>query len=43
MASLSDIVTPQERGVYASYMSVGAQAGPPLGPIIGGLLGQYLG
>jgi len=42
-AVVSDIVTSQERGSYVSYMSVSAQAGPPLGPIIGGLLGQYLG
>lgn len=42
-AVVSDIVTPQERGVYVSYMSVIPQAGPSLGPIIGGLLGQYLG
>jgi MFS family permease len=42
-AVVSDIVTSQERGVYVSYMSAGAQAEPSLGPIIGGLLGQYLG
>lgn len=42
-AVVSDIVTPQERGVYVSYMSVAPQAGPSLGPIIGGLLGEYLG
>jgi MFS family permease len=42
-AVVSDIVTSAERGSYVSYMSVSAQAGPPLGPIIGGLLGQYLG
>lgn len=42
-AVISDIVTSQERGVYVSYMSVSVMAGPSLGPIIGGLLGQYLG
>jgi MFS family permease len=42
-AVASDIVTSQERGVYVSYMSIAPQAGPSLGPIISGLLGQYLG
>lgn len=36
-------VTSQECGVYVSYMSIAPQAGPSLGPIIGGLPGQYLG
>jgi MFS family permease len=42
-AVVSDIITSQERGVYVSYLSVAPQAGPSLGPIIGGLLSQYLG
>ena len=41
-AGVSDAVTSQERGVYASYMSVAPWAGPSLGPIIGGHLRQYL-
>ncbi|KAF2270032.1 MFS general substrate transporter [Lojkania enalia] len=42
-AVVSDIVTSQDRGRYVSYISIVSQAGPSLGPIIGGLLGQYLG
>lgn len=42
-AVAADIVTSTERGVYVSYMSVAPQAGPSLGPIIGGLIAQYLG
>lgn len=42
-AVIADMVSSQERGVYVSYASVPALAGPSLGPIIGGLLGQYLG
>jgi multidrug resistance protein len=42
-AVVADLVTSQERGVYVSYMSIAPQAGPALGPVIGGLLAQYLG
>ena len=42
-AVASDMVTSQERGAYVSYLSVAPQAGISFGPIIGGLLGQYLG
>lgn len=42
-AVVADIVTSAERGTYISYVSMGALVGPALGPVIGGLLSQYLG
>jgi multidrug resistance protein len=42
-AVVADMVTSQERGIYVSYMSIAPQAGPSLGPVIGGLLAKYLG
>ncbi|KAF2111066.1 major facilitator superfamily domain-containing protein, partial [Lophiotrema nucula] len=42
-AVVSDMVTSQERGVYVSWVSVPSQTGTSLGPVIGGLLSQYLG
>lgn len=42
-ATVADLVTSQERGVYVSYMSIASMAGPAFGPIIGGLLSHYLG
>ncbi|RAK95876.1 MFS general substrate transporter [Aspergillus ibericus CBS 121593] len=42
-AIVADIVTPAERGLYIGYGSAGSVFGPSLGPIIGGLLTQFLG
>ena len=39
----ADVVTSAERGVYVGFASVPVIAGPILGPIIGGLISQYLG
>lgn len=41
-AVVADIITSQERGTFVSYISIAPQARPSIGPIIGGLLGQYL-
>ncbi|KAH6655376.1 major facilitator superfamily domain-containing protein [Truncatella angustata] len=43
LATVSDIVTSAERGRYTSYVQMGWMLGPSLGPVIGGLLSQYLG
>ncbi|KAK9418972.1 putative Major facilitator superfamily (MFS) profile domain-containing protein [Seiridium unicorne] len=43
LATVSDIVTSAERGRYTSYVQMGWMLGPPFGPVIGGLLAQYLG
>lgn len=42
-AVAADVVPPQERGMYVSYMSIAPQVGPALGPVIGGLLARGLG
>jgi MFS family permease len=42
-AMVSDIATTSERGPYIGYASVGALLGLAIGPIIGGLLNQFLG
>jgi MFS family permease len=42
-AVVADLVTSAERGSYIGYASVGALVGPTFGPVIGGLLCQYLG
>jgi len=42
-AVVADLVTSAERGSYIGYASVGALVGPAFGPVIGGLLCQYLG
>ncbi|KAH8596840.1 major facilitator superfamily domain-containing protein [Bisporella sp. PMI_857] len=43
LATVSDIVTSAERGIYTSYVQMGWMLGPTLGPVLGGLLSQYLG
>ncbi|KAI0133722.1 putative MFS transporter [Xylariales sp. AK1849] len=43
LATVSDIVTSAQRGSYTSYVQMGWMVGPALGPVIGGLLSQYLG
>lgn len=40
---VSDISTAQERGSYMGFVTAGSLMGPSLGPVIGGLLSQYLG
>lgn len=42
-AVVADIATSSERGKYAGFANVGALLGPAIGPIIGGLLNEYLG
>ena len=42
-AIVADVVTPAERGLYIGYGSAGSIFGPSVGPIIGGLLTQFLG
>ncbi|EED24402.1 MFS transporter, putative [Talaromyces stipitatus ATCC 10500] len=40
---IADITTTAERGKFLGPMAAGAMVGPALGPVIGGLLAQYLG
>lgn len=40
---VSDVATSGERGKYIGYAQFGTMAGPPLAPIIGGMLSQFLG
>src|SRR5271170_6640744 len=42
-AVVADLVTSAERGSYIGYASIGALVGPAFGPVVGGLLCQYLG
>ncbi|KAF2471299.1 MFS general substrate transporter, partial [Lindgomyces ingoldianus] len=42
-AVVADIATPHERGTWMGWASCGALLGPTIGPVIGGLLTQYLG
>ena len=42
-AVAADLVTSSERGKYIGLASLGMIMGPTLGPIIGGLLSEYLG
>lgn len=42
-AVLDDLTTSDQRGKYLAYLSIGNIMGPALGPVIGGLLSQYLG
>ena len=42
-AVAADVATTAERGTYMSYASMGTLLGPTVGPIIGGLLVQFLG
>lgn len=41
-AVVADVVTSAERGTYMGYAIMGALVGPAFGPVIGGLLCQYL-
>ena len=42
-AVTADLVTSSERGKYMALASLGSILGPTLGPIVGGLLSEYLG
>lgn len=42
-AIVADVATSNERGQYVGFAQAGAFIGPSIGPIIGGLLAQYLG
>jgi multidrug resistance protein len=42
-AVVSDVVTSAERGQYVGFITVPIILAPALGPVIGGLLSQYLG
>ncbi|KAM0352506.1 hypothetical protein ACHAPU_002174 [Fusarium lateritium] len=42
-AVVADVVTSAERGNYIGYTAVPSVLGPSLGPVIGGLLAEYLG
>lgn len=40
---VADVSTVAERGSYMGFVTAGSLLGPSLGPVIGGLLAQYLG
>lgn len=40
---VSDVATASERGSYMGLVTAGSLLGPSVGPVIGGLLSQYLG
>lgn len=40
---VSDVATASQRGSYMGLVTAGSLMGPSLGPVIGGLLAQYLG
>ncbi|KAJ5666954.1 hypothetical protein N7462_011363 [Penicillium macrosclerotiorum] len=40
---VSDVATASERGSYMGFVTAGSLLGPSVGPVIGGLLAQYLG
>jgi multidrug resistance protein len=40
---VSDVATAAERGSYMGFVTAGSLLGPSVGPVIGGLLSQYLG
>lgn len=42
-AVVADVVTTSERGKFMGPMAAGVMVGPALGPVIGGLLAQFLG
>lgn len=42
-ATVADVSTKEERGSYMGIVMAGNFSGPAIGPIIGGLLAQYLG
>ncbi|KAJ5542323.1 hypothetical protein N7461_008326 [Penicillium sp. DV-2018c] len=40
---VSDVATVSKRGSYMGFVTAGSLMGPSVGPVIGGLLSQYLG
>lgn len=40
---VADVATSAQRGSYMGFVTAGSLMGPSLGPVIGGLLAQYLG
>ncbi|PLB47695.1 MFS general substrate transporter [Aspergillus steynii IBT 23096] len=40
---VSDIATADKRGSYIGFVTAGTVLGPSIGPVVGGLLSQYLG
>lgn len=40
---VSDVASASERGSYMGFVTAGSLLGPSIGPVIGGLLSQYLG
>ncbi|KAK3339022.1 LOW QUALITY PROTEIN: major facilitator superfamily domain-containing protein [Neurospora tetraspora] len=42
-AVVADVAVSAERGKYMGFVSAGTNVGPSLSPVIGGLIGQYLG
>ncbi|KLJ09860.1 hypothetical protein EMPG_14720 [Blastomyces silverae] len=40
---VTDIATSAQRGTYMGWTTAGALLGPAIGPVVGGLLAQYLG
>ncbi|OQD81817.1 hypothetical protein PENANT_c025G03706 [Penicillium antarcticum] len=40
---VSDVATASQRGSYMGFVTAGSLMGPSVGPVIGGLLSQYLG
>lgn len=42
-AVVSDVATASSRGSYMGFVTAGSLLGPSVGPVIGGLLSQYLG
>ncbi|EED20513.1 florfenicol exporter, putative [Talaromyces stipitatus ATCC 10500] len=40
---IADVASVAERGSYMGFVTAGSLLGPALGPVIGGLLSQYLG
>ncbi|KAI5465076.1 putative MFS multidrug transporter [Mariannaea sp. PMI_226] len=43
LGSMSDLITRAERGKYMVYTTIGFTLAPVIGPVIGGLLTQFLG
>jgi predicted MFS family arabinose efflux permease len=42
-AVAADIITPDERGVYMGFTSLGNILAPSLGPVLGGVICEYIG
>ncbi|CAI7566543.1 unnamed protein product [Penicillium glandicola] len=40
---VSDVATASQRGSYMGFVTAGSLLGPSVGPVVGGLLSQYLG